>query len=94
MLLLGPLYHLMSADLRARAVREAWAMVRRPPSEDVKGGTLVCAWVSRWAHYRDVATRDPGRLTAKRELYARHAEDGCVSAMDTYFRVGVFPAVC
>ncbi|KAH9896716.1 hypothetical protein C8Q73DRAFT_421550 [Cubamyces lactineus] len=86
-LLLGPLYHIMSAELRERAIREAWAMVR-PPSGDVsddgepeepnvaKGGTLFCAWVSRWAHYRDVAMRDPARLAKKSVFYAKHAVDG------------------
>ncbi|KAI0325792.1 S-adenosyl-L-methionine-dependent methyltransferase [Cubamyces sp. BRFM 1775] len=93
-LLLGPLYHIMSAKLRERAVREAWAMVRPPERpgergggeaegveaveavEAVKGGTLFCAWVSRWAHYRDVAMRDPARLMKKRDFYAKHAADG------------------
>ncbi|KAL1941554.1 hypothetical protein VTO73DRAFT_6993 [Trametes versicolor] len=78
-LLLGPLYHIMSGELRERAVHDAWAMVRPAPAQedsDGEGGTLFCAWVSKWAHYRDVAMRDPGRLAAKREFYAKHAEDG------------------
>lgn len=77
-LLLGPLYHIMSAELRERAVRDAWAMVQP------EGGTLLCAWVSRWAHYRDVVMRDPGRLAAKREFYAQHAEDGCVFVFELF----------
>ena len=68
-LLLGPLYHIMSSALREDAIREAWAMVK-------PGGVLICAWVSRWAHYRDVATRDPTRLALKRELYDKHTADG------------------
>ncbi|OJT11508.1 hypothetical protein TRAPUB_11980 [Trametes pubescens] len=76
-LLLGPLYHIMSAELRERAVRDAWAMVRSTSAQEAgQGGTLFCAWVSRWAHYRDVAMRDPGRLAMKRDFYAKHAEDG------------------
>ncbi|KAI0659039.1 S-adenosyl-L-methionine-dependent methyltransferase [Cubamyces menziesii] len=91
-LLLGPLYHIMSAELRERAIREAWAMVKPPSDVDGapesesgseregegagKGGTLFCAWVSRWAHYRDVAMRDPARLAKKRAFYAKHAMDG------------------
>ena len=46
------------------------------------GGTLFCAWVSRWAHYRDVATREPARLAARKAFYAQHARDG------DYVRVG------
>ncbi|KAI0777550.1 S-adenosyl-L-methionine-dependent methyltransferase [Trametes elegans] len=87
-LLLGPLYHLTAPELRERAVREAWGMVR-PAAAGGQGGagaagrtggggggTLFCAWVSRWAHYRDVATREPARLARKRAFYAKHAEDG------------------
>ena len=69
-LLLGPLYHIMSADLRASALRDAWDFVRPD------GGVLFCAWVSRYAHYRDLATREPARLARKREFYAQHAQDG------------------
>ncbi|KAJ3519061.1 hypothetical protein NM688_g9358 [Phlebia brevispora] len=68
-LLLGPLYHIMSAALREDALRQAWAMVKA-------SGVLICAWVSRWAHYRDVAMRDPGRLALKPDFYKRHAENG------------------
>lgn len=68
-LLLGPLYHIMSSTLRDDAFRKAWARV-------APGGVLVCAWVSRWAHYRDVAVRDPVRLVKRREFYVQHALDG------------------
>lgn len=69
-LLLGPLYHIMSTDLREKAIHQAWAMVK-------ECGWLFCAWVSRWAHYRDVAMREPRRLAAKRAFYGLHAKDGC-----------------
>ncbi|KAI0674170.1 S-adenosyl-L-methionine-dependent methyltransferase [Trametes maxima] len=77
-LLLGPLYHIMSAELREQALLDAWTMVRHPEVEEDGGvgGTLFCVWVSSWAHYRDVATRDPGRLAKKRDFYAQNAEDG------------------
>ncbi|CAL1709345.1 unnamed protein product [Somion occarium] len=54
-LLLGPLYHIMSSQLREEAVHQAW---------------------HRWAHYRDLATREPERLARKREFYEKHAQDG------------------
>ncbi|KAI0367250.1 S-adenosyl-L-methionine-dependent methyltransferase [Pilatotrama ljubarskyi] len=83
-LLLGPLYHIMSPELREQAIREAWAMVRPRADDDreERGGTLFCAWVSRWAHYRDVATRDPGRLARKKDFYAKHARDGDYIRLD------------
>ncbi|TBU27358.1 hypothetical protein BD311DRAFT_807754 [Dichomitus squalens] len=69
-LLLGPLYHIMAADLRASALRDAWSFVRPD------GGVLFCAWVSRYARYRDLALKEPARLARKPEFYARHAQDG------------------
>ncbi|KAF7794018.1 hypothetical protein EIP86_005146 [Pleurotus ostreatoroseus] len=68
-LLLGPLYHIMSATLREEALRQAWGMVKH-------GGVLICAWVSRWAHYRDIAAKDPGRLALKQDFYGKHTKDG------------------
>ena len=82
-LLLGPLYHIMDPALRDTAIREAWSMVR-PGCGDAAdgGGTLFCAWVSRWAHYRDIALRDPGRLLARKEVYTQHARDGNYVRLD------------
>ena len=63
-LLLGPLYHITSPALRDTALRNAWAMVRPGVSGEGQGegerardggGMLACAWVSRYAHFRDVA---------------------------------------
>ncbi|KAI0077592.1 S-adenosyl-L-methionine-dependent methyltransferase [Panus rudis PR-1116 ss-1] len=68
-LLLGPLYHIMSPELRERAIRQAWRMV-------AQGGSLFCAWVSRWAHYRDLAMREPQRLFRRKDFYAKHAQNG------------------
>ncbi|TCD64031.1 hypothetical protein EIP91_004665 [Steccherinum ochraceum] len=76
-LLLGPLYHIMSPSLRESAIKQAWTMVK--PS-----GVLICAWVSRWAHYRDVAMRDPGRLHLKEDFYRKHASDGDYVRVDSH----------
>ena len=46
------------------------------------GGILACAWVSRHAHYRDVAMREPAWLAARRELYAQHTRDGGYARVD------------
>ena len=76
-LLLGPLYHIMSEPLRDAAIRDAWSMVRPEAN-----GALFCAFVSRWAHYRALALTDPARLAAKREFYAQHVRDGDYIRLD------------
>jgi len=49
-LLLGPLYHLLAEDERARAIQNALALLK--PAT----GILFAAFVSRNAHLRDIAT--------------------------------------
>lgn len=50
-LLLGPLYHLVGADDRQRALREAYRALR-------PGGTLFAAAISRWASALDGLSRE------------------------------------
>ena len=70
-LLLGPLYHIMDLNLRKEPAKKAWTFVK-------VGGSLVCSWISRWAHYRHLAMNEPERLAKKREFYEKHAYDGYV----------------
>ena len=70
-LLLGPLYHIMDLNLRKESAKKAWTFVK-------VGGSLVCSWISRWAHYRHLAMNEPERLAKKTEFYGKHAYDGCV----------------
>ena len=51
-LLLGPLYHLLEREQRARALSEA-ARVLKP------GGTLLAAFISRYAGHRYAAAHQP-----------------------------------
>ncbi|MHB0886120.1 MAG: class I SAM-dependent methyltransferase [Bacillota bacterium] len=60
-LLMGPLYHLLTGADRRRAVRQA-ARVLRP------GGLLFASFISRYAPFRDVAKYEP-------EWLVQHAEE-------------------
>jgi len=51
-LLLGPLYHLLTETDRLAAIREAWRVLR-------PGGYVFAAFITRFAPLRDVATRSP-----------------------------------
>lgn len=69
-LLLGPLYHLLAEDERARAIQNALALLK--PTT----GILFAAFVSRNAHLRDIAMRDPSRLVREHDFYARYLKTG------------------
>jgi len=51
-LLLGPLYHLLTSDDRARAIDAALCRMR-------PGGILAAAFITRFAPFRDAAIKDP-----------------------------------
>lgn len=56
-LLMGPLYHLLEADDRKPAVREAWRVLK-------PGGYLVVSFITRFAPFHDSARENPGLVTA------------------------------
>jgi S-adenosylmethionine-dependent methyltransferase len=58
-LLLGPLYHLLTEPERQQAVREAWHVLR-------PGGLIFAAFITRYAAFRDLAKNSPATLLAKR----------------------------
>ncbi|KAK0760477.1 hypothetical protein N5P37_006671 [Trichoderma harzianum] len=68
-LLLGPLYHLVEESERVNAVANAVRLAKPK-------GVLFVAFVSISAHLRDIAMRDPSRLIAEKEFYAKYLQDG------------------
>jgi SAM-dependent methyltransferase len=68
-LLLGPLYHLIEAGDRRRALAEA-ARVLRP------GGVLLAAGISRWASILDGLSREALRDPAFTRIFERDLVDG------------------
>lgn len=70
-LLLGPLYHLVAKPERQQAIREAVRILKKNDS-----AVLFTAYVTRHAHFRDLATKDPSRLALKSHFYKQHLVDG------------------
>ena len=56
----GPLYHLLEEDERRKVLVNCARMTR-------EGGFVVAAFVTKWAHLRDIARRDPGRIVRGEE---------------------------
>lgn len=58
-LLMGPLYHLLTEQERRQAIAEAKRVLRL-------GGIIFAAFVTRFSPFRDAATRDPTWVTNNR----------------------------
>jgi ubiquinone/menaquinone biosynthesis C-methylase UbiE len=71
-LLLGPLYHLLEASDRERAVREARRILK-------DGGTVFAAFITRYAVLRFWARYDPTRIAGDWSKYERQLADGRVT---------------
>jgi ubiquinone/menaquinone biosynthesis C-methylase UbiE len=69
MLLLGPLYHLLTGPERERAVAEA-ARVLRP------GGLLFAAGINRLCYLREQFRNTPNEVLNRAEFHERHLRDG------------------
>ncbi|KAG5656062.1 hypothetical protein KAF25_001632 [Fusarium avenaceum] len=69
-LLLGPLYHLLEEAERKKAVENALRLAKP------QGGLVFCAFVTKEAHLRDLAMRDPARLVTQKDFYAAYLADG------------------
>ena len=58
-LLMGPLYHLLQADTRQQAVREAYRVLK-------PGGRIFCAFITRYAPVRYTAAHDRATWPSER----------------------------
>ncbi|RYC79759.1 hypothetical protein BFJ63_vAg17355 [Fusarium oxysporum f. sp. narcissi] len=65
-LLLGPLYHLLYEPERIQAIENA-IRIAKP-----QNGFIFCAFISREAHLRDLAMRDPARIVKQRDFYDQY----------------------
>ncbi|OBT89381.1 hypothetical protein VE02_01417 [Pseudogymnoascus sp. 03VT05] len=65
----GPLYHLLSLDERLHVLHSCMSATKRE-------GFVIAAFVTKYAHLRDLAQREPLRLGREAEFYARYLETG------------------
>jgi S-adenosylmethionine-dependent methyltransferase len=65
----GPLYHLLSLDERLHVLRSCMSATKR-------AGFVIAAFVTKYAHLRDLAQREPLRLGREAGYYARYLETG------------------
>lgn len=68
-LCLGPLYHLLAAEDRATAIANSILMAK-------PGGVILLAYVTVYAHLRDLARRDPARLAKEWSFYQQYLGSG------------------
>ncbi|OBT72184.1 hypothetical protein VF21_10535 [Pseudogymnoascus sp. 05NY08] len=65
----GPLYHLLSIDERLHVLYSCMSATKR-------GGFVIAAFVTKYAHLRDLAQREPLRLGREAGYYAKYLEMG------------------
>lgn len=68
-LCLGPLYHLLEPEERATVVENVISLAK-------PGGYIILAYVSVYAHLRDMARQDPARLLKEWDFYQGYIESG------------------
>jgi SAM-dependent methyltransferase len=71
-LMLGPLYHLLTPDERVRAVGEAERVLK--PS-----GILFASGINRLAYLRDLFRESPEKILARRDFIGQFLRDGNLS---------------
>lgn len=75
-LLLGPLYHLLTADERLTAVREARRVLR-------PGGSVFASFITRFAPLRDAGIHSPQWILDHPERFRTLLEDGLNPAYES-----------
>lgn len=68
-LCLGPLYHLLKPEERRTVVKNTISLAK-------PGGYIILAYVSVYAHLRDMARQDPSRLLKEWTFYEGYLESG------------------
>ena len=75
-LLMGPLYHLLTAEDRIAAVREAWRVLR-------PGGYVFATFITRYAPLRDVANHSPQWILEHPNRFRALLQDGLNPAYES-----------
>lgn len=72
----GPFYHLLHSVEREKLLRDCTVMCK-------PGGLVLPAFVTKWAHLRDIAQRDPNRLGQEAGFYSRYVGNGVYDRVPT-----------
>ncbi|KFY46180.1 hypothetical protein V495_02613 [Pseudogymnoascus sp. VKM F-4514 (FW-929)] len=65
----GPLYHLVSTDERLHVLQSCMSVTKT-------SGFVIAAFVTKYAHLRDLAQREPLRLSREMGYYAKYLVSG------------------
>ncbi|EFR00835.1 hypothetical protein MGYG_03839 [Nannizzia gypsea CBS 118893] len=68
-LCMGPMYHLLE-ECERLALLESCSLMTKPE------GFIVASFVTKYAHLRDIAQRDPKRLSDESDFYAQYLSTG------------------
>jgi S-adenosylmethionine-dependent methyltransferase len=68
-LLLGPLYHLLQETERLDVIDSCIAITKPK-------GYIICSFVTKFAHLRDLVQKDPGRLLREKQFYDEYSLTG------------------
>jgi len=69
----GPFYHLLNEQ-------ERWDLLSTLAEVTMPGGFIFAAFVTMFAHLRDIANKDPGRLLRKKDFYSEYLTTGNYTA--------------
>lgn len=69
----GPLYHLLDKQ-------ERQDLLATLAEVTIPGGFILTAFVTMFAHLRDIANKDPGRLLLKKTFYTEYLKTGNYTA--------------
>ncbi|KAH7067976.1 S-adenosyl-L-methionine-dependent methyltransferase [Paraphoma chrysanthemicola] len=84
-LCLGPLYHLIAPEDRATVIGNCIAMAK-------PRGYILLAYVTIFAHLRDMASRDPCRLSKEWDFYESYLQSGEYTRNPNTESYHVYPA--
>lgn len=83
-LCLGPLYHILPNEDRTDVLRTCIGFAK-------PGGYVLAAYVSVYAHLRDMARRDPGRLFKEWDFYSSYLSTGSYTRNPQTESLHVYP---
>ena len=84
-LCLGPLYHLLNPEERTDVVKNSISMAKA-------GGYVILAYVTVYAHLRDMARHDPSRLLEEWDFYKIYLQSGTYTRRMNNESFHIYPA--